>query len=337
MKKILSAIMVCTVSVCLTAQTINISTGIALSADKPVSETADNWTVNSGKAYTAISPGNNHKQDWFIGCAAKWIRPVSSGGKPIPGDYTYEKIIPVPVETAIIAFDFRVAYYDVLKSVELISPDSIVTPLSWTAVRIQHRTRPVVYSLPYPKAGNWVLRVKVLHNSAKAGLLLCGTADIKKTEGCLVQDPECNPAFTTAPFTINAQGFVEVNTTPAVNEGAVHYWGAMTATDISDSVPIRLATILEGRCFGLGISSSGIAVPLGKDSSITSNRPGYGFQYAKVAPGICFKITHYIRCCSRWYSQTNVYCTRLCTDTKALEPGAVTAPHIPRQLRTVKE
>jgi hypothetical protein len=337
MKKILSAFVLCTAPICLAAQTINISTGTdaygnLLSIGEP-----DSWLANCGRVYVITPLSTYRQQARLMDCHASWVNPTSTAGKQMPGKYTYEKVISVPPGIASITFNFRVAYHDILKSVELVSPDSTSTPLTWTAVRVQQLTKPINYSLKYPKAGNWTLRVKVLYADATGGFLLCGTADMKKVESCHLQDRQCNPAFTIAPFTFNAQRFLVVNATPAVTEGATHYWGAMSAADISDTMPIRLSTIVEGRCFGLSISSSGFITPMGVDSSITGGSWGYGYQFAKVVPGICFKITHYIKCCTKWYSQTNIYCTKLCIDKKEMVPGAITAPDIPKQLLGIKE
>jgi hypothetical protein len=137
---------------------------------------------------------------------------------------------------------------------------------------------------------------------------------IEKT--CKIPDEKCNPKFTTAPFTVNSQCNVVVNVNPVVTNGATHYWGLLGAASVSDNTPIPLSTILSGGSFGLGITSTGLATPIGMGTGITASTSGYGYQYSGVSFGQCFKITHYIKCCDKWYSQTNTYCTKLCSDVK---------------------
>lgn len=135
-------------------------------------------------------------------------------------------------------------------------------------------------------------------------------------KACKIPDEKCNPKFTAAAFTVNAQCNVVVNVNPVVTAGATHYWGLLGATSISDNTPIPLSTILSGGSFGLGITATGVATPIGMGTGITASTSGYGYQYSGVSFGQCFKITHYIKCCNKWYSQTNTYCTKLCSDVK---------------------
>lgn len=137
---------------------------------------------------------------------------------------------------------------------------------------------------------------------------------IEKT--CKIPDERCNPKFTASPFSVNSQCNVVVNVNPAITAGAAHYWGLLGATSISDNTPIPLSTILSGGSFGLSVSSTGVATPIGMGTGITASTSGYGYQYSGVSFGQCFKITHYIKCCNKWYSQTNTYCTKLCSDVK---------------------
>jgi hypothetical protein len=135
-------------------------------------------------------------------------------------------------------------------------------------------------------------------------------------ESCAIPDEKCNPAFAASTFTVNSQCNVVVNVNPSVTAGAQHYWGLAGASGIGDNTPIPLSTILSGGSFGLGVSSTGTATPIGMGTGITASTSGYGFQYSGVSFGQCFKITHYIKCCNKWYSKTITYCTKLCPEVK---------------------
>jgi hypothetical protein len=133
---------------------------------------------------------------------------------------------------------------------------------------------------------------------------------------CKIPDEKCNPNFSAAAFTVNAQGNVIINVNPVITAGAQHYWGLLGASGIGDNTAIPLSTITSGSTFGLAVSSTGVAAPVGMGTLITASTSGYGYCYQGVDVGKCFKITHYIKCCSKWYSQTNTYCTKLCSEVK---------------------
>ncbi len=133
---------------------------------------------------------------------------------------------------------------------------------------------------------------------------------------CKIPDEKCSPNFSAAAFTVNAQGNVVINVNPVITGGAQHYWGLLGASGIGDNTAIPLSTIMSGGTFGLGVTSTGVATPIGMGTGITASTSGYGYSYQGVVVGKCFKITHYIKCCSKWYSQTNTYCTKLCVEVK---------------------
>lgn len=135
-------------------------------------------------------------------------------------------------------------------------------------------------------------------------------------EVCKISDEQCNPNFTASPFTLNSQCNVVVNVNPTVTAGATHYWGMMGATGLGDNTPIPLSSIISGASFGLSVSSTGVATPIGMGTGINASSSGYGFHYEGAAFGTCFKITHYIKCCSKWYFKTITYCTKLCPEVK---------------------
>jgi hypothetical protein len=145
-------------------------------------------------------------------------------------------------------------------------------------------------------------------------------------KGCQIPDEKCNPKFSLAPFTLNSHCNVVVEATPVVTAGATHYWGLMLATGISDNTPVPLANIIGGGTFGLSVSSTGVATPIGMGTGINAGGSHYGYHYEGVALGACFKITHYIKCCNKWYAQTNTYCTKLCSDVKESAVIEVPAP-----------
>ncbi len=135
-------------------------------------------------------------------------------------------------------------------------------------------------------------------------------------EVCKIPDEKCNPGFNVNPFTLNSQCNVIINVNPVVAAGAQHYWGLVGASSLGDNAPIPLSTILSGGSFGLGVSATGVATPIGMGTGITASSSGYGYQYQGVALGQCFKITHYIKCCNKWYSTTKTFCTKVCSEVK---------------------
>lgn len=148
-------------------------------------------------------------------------------------------------------------------------------------------------------------------------------------KACQIPDEKCNPKFTAAPFTVNSQGNVIINVNPVITSGAQHYWGLLGASGIGDNTPIPLSTILAGGTFGLGVSPTGVATPIGMGTGITASTSGYGYSYQGVDVGKCFKITHYIKCCNKWYSQTITYCTKLCSEVKESEILEVPVKDVP--------
>jgi hypothetical protein len=146
---------------------------------------------------------------------------------------------------------------------------------------------------------------------------------------CEIPDEKCNPKFTAAPFTVNSQGNVIINVNPAVTSGAQHYWGLLGASGIGDNTPIPLSTIIAGGSFGLAINSSGSTATIGMGTGINASTSGYGYSYQGVDVGKCFKITHYIKCCGKWYTQTNTYCTKLCSEVKESPVTEVNPKDVP--------
>lgn len=149
---------------------------------------------------------------------------------------------------------------------------------------------------------------------------------------CPIPDEKCSPKFTVAPFTLNSQCNVIANFNPVVTSGAQHYWGLVSASGVGDITPVPLANILSGGTFGLGISPTGVATPIGMGTGINASTSGYGYHYEGVGLGTCFKITHYIKCCDKWYSQTKTYCPKLCSDTKESDVIEVPVSSVPQQL-----
>ncbi len=135
-------------------------------------------------------------------------------------------------------------------------------------------------------------------------------------EACKIVDEKCDPQFTSSPLAVNSQGNIVINVNPVVTAGALHYWGATYATGVNDNTPIPVATILSGGTFGLMINSTGTVTQLGTGIGITASTSGYGYRYEGFSLGRCFKVTHYIKCCTKWFSKTTTYCTKLCQETK---------------------
>ncbi len=146
---------------------------------------------------------------------------------------------------------------------------------------------------------------------------------------CKIPNEKCNPKFTAAPFTVNSQGNVVINVNPVVTGGAQHYWGLLAVSGLGDNTPIPISTIVSGGTFGLAISSTGSTATIGMGTGINASTSGFGYSYQGVDVGRCFKITHYIKCCDKWYTQTNTYCTKLCSEVKESAITEVPAKDVP--------
>lgn len=134
-------------------------------------------------------------------------------------------------------------------------------------------------------------------------------------ECCAIPDAQCNPKFTIT-TSLNSLCNIVVNAVPVVTAGAEHYWGLVAMPGGCNTTPIPASTILSGGTFGVHVSSTGVVTPIGMGTGITGGTTGYGYNYQGVSNNICFKITHYIKCCNKWYSQTNCYCPKDCPYTE---------------------
>lgn len=321
MKSLLMALSVCLFSTTIFAQ--NVSTGIGAVGS------IDNWKVSTstpatGPAY--VVPLTMFAGIWetvpVTGTNAKWISVTPAGTGIGKTDYFYERSFPVYAGIKEVKCNFRVAADDVLKKIELVDGSGAAYNIPFTISPSAYKfTNLVTGSVKCPPPGDWKLRITIFCGDPKnfkgpTALLVSGNIDQIRGECCIIPDQKCNPMFSAAPFAVNSQGNIVINVNPVITAGSTHYWGLSGASGLGDNTPIPLATILSGGSFGLGISSNGVATPIGMGTGITASTSGYGYQYSGVSFGQCFKITHYIKCCDKWYSQTNTYCTRLCTDVK---------------------
>lgn len=317
MKKIFLALVVSFFALTSFAQTINISTGVDASGmGLGIGVNAAPWTVNSGAAYTVASYGSYWQPTPIPGCNARWINPTATTGQQAPGYYTFERAITVPPGTATLSLNFKVGYDDVLTSLELVSPANRVTPVTAVNPRAFYLSDSINIKEDVCKSsGVWKLRAKVQYIDALGAFMLCGTATLSG-ECCKIPDEKCNPDFKATPFTLNSQCNIVTDINPVIATGTEHYWGLVLASGPTDVTPIPLTTIQNGGSFGLSISSTGTVTPIGMGTGINASTSGYGYHYEGVAFGACFKVTHYIKCCNKWYSKTKTFCTKLCADTK---------------------
>lgn len=137
-------------------------------------------------------------------------------------------------------------------------------------------------------------------------------------ECCTVPDDKCNADFK---FSLKPgdMGFLQIDANPLVSTGAEHYWAIVYANDINDNSHIPFYDILTKKTWGIR-NSNGVTYSLSKDPvdthTITGSTSKYGYGYGGVLYGNCMKITHYIKCCEKWYAVTKVFCTKLCEERK---------------------
>jgi hypothetical protein len=317
MKKILLALMMM-ISISIVSFSQIVSTGLGIIGS------IDTWQIVSPAPGNAFVISNMFPGTWentpVAITGAKWIS-VSTGGRGSGmTDFVYEKTFPVSSGIKELKCNFNVAVDDELKKIELVNGGTVIN-IPFTKTTNYHFVKIDPEVVKCPKAGEWKLRITVFCGDPKGSmgptaLLVSGDMIQVKGECCKIPDEKCNPSFTAAPFTLNSQCNIIVNINPVVTGGAQHYWGLLLASGLGDNTAIPLSTILSGGSFGLGVNSTGNVTALGMGTGITASTSGYGYQYQGVAFGKCFKITHYIKCCNKWYSQTNTYCTKLCSEVK---------------------
>jgi hypothetical protein len=330
MKKILSVLMIM-LSINIVSFSQNVSTGLGTIGS------IDTWQIVSPVPGNAFIIPNMYPGTWentpVAGTGAKWISVSAGGVGSGMTDFVYEKTFAVSSGIKELKCNFSVAVDDELKKIELVNGGTIIN-IPFTKTTNYHFVKIDSQVVKCPKAGEWKLRITVFCGDPKGSmgptaLLVSGNLNQVQGECCQIPDKKCNPSFAANPFTVNSQGNVIINVNPVITAGAQHYWGLLTATGLGDNTPIPFSTIVSGGTFGLAISSTGSTATIGMGTGINASSSGYGYSYQGVDVGRCFKITHYIKCCDKWYSQTNTYCTKLCSEIKESVIIEVPAKDVP--------
>jgi hypothetical protein len=308
------------------AQTINVSTGLDASATAPngIGTNDGNWKYGVAINGTSIAKVVNYYSGYWqptpvTATNAQFIGVTGNFMAQTPGLYYFERSFTVAPGIGLLSTDFSIAIDDDLKSVELIDPSGSATDLTSKFIR---STTPTAYylskairtELKCPVAGIWKVRVYVNFIDTAAGFLLSGNVTMSGN-CCKISDEKCNPEFKVK-LSPNPNGTVNIDLNPVITSGADHYWGVVYATSTADVTPIPLSTIMGGSTFGAS-NIGGVCKPLGMGTGITCSSSNFGYNYSGFPIGKCFKITHYIKCCNKWYSKTRTICTKaFCTEEK---------------------
>jgi hypothetical protein len=320
----------------------NISTGIDALGKATALGTTDLWKITSPAGKTAKSV-DAYLPYWnptpIAGTNAQWISGSANARAQTPGDYVFERTFTVATGISQLDYDLQLAYDDDLKNLSIIDPSGNATDLTSKVVR---STMPTAYflnnhikgSIKCPLKGTWRIVVIVNFYDSTAAFLLSGKIDQKQGNCCEIPDEKCSPNFKIK-LSLNDQCNIAIDAKPEVTKGAQHYWGIVEIKNNEDCKPIPLGNIIAGNTFGLHISETGEVKPIGYGTGINAGETGFGYQYGGLfgpKSGKCYKITHYIKCCNKWYRKTVCFCPSLCTNEKEGEILEVPDKEVPKNL-----
>ncbi len=314
----------------------NISTGVDASGNAlnmgatdtywkitpPSSMGPNAYVIPSFSGYWENTPASNN---------AQWIGGDKNNQNQKPGLHTFERQINISSGISLFSYNFSIAVDDDLSSIELLDPTGKVTDLTSKFVRPSNPngyklSKPISGEIQCPLKGVWKLRVKVNFVDNIAGLIVSGNVSFKDGGncGCKIPDVKCNPDFTVilSPNGKNGPNSPLIEANPIiVGSGTEHYWGVVYAKDVNDISPIPIKTIISGKTWGSMVDINGKCSPVGIDgTNINCGKSGYGYNYGGFPTNSCFKITHYIKCCDKWYSKTKTFCTKaFCIEQKETE------------------
>ncbi len=266
------------------AQIINVSTGIG----NAIGSVDPTWVLAPGSPAgptTFIVPNFAIGSTVYwqptpvTGTNAGWINPSPTVSTQTPGNYIFERTIPVPAGTKTLAFNFRIAYDDDLVALEIVRPGGATIPLTGLVVR---STTPTAYYLSNdilreincPEAGNWKIRAVVNYYDVLGGFLLSGNANIIKGICC-----DCRRL----PASI------------AINGPTTFSWTPDCTSTLTFSVPL----LDPSECYKYSWSICPAVVMSGQNThEITIN-------CKDLTPGVVYTITAFITCGTRTVTATS--------------------------------
>lgn len=152
-------------------------------------------------------------------------------------------------------------------------------------------------------------KVYTLVLQGQCGCTTCEAFTVKFTKICCpIPDQKC-----TADFKIileqTTNAIYQITAKPTILGGVTHYWGLVPVNDCTGFTHVPLANIVGGSTFGSMVSATGVCTaPLGMGTGTTCGPSTFGFQYGGLGVGKCYKISHYIKCCDKWFVMTKCFC-----------------------------
>ena len=190
MKKLIILITAFFMTVVGISQTINVSTGVTSSGSPlPISTLDPNWKLvppipllATSSTFTVASFSTFWQATPIIGTSARWINPSITVSTQTPGIYIFERTIAVSAGIKTLACDFKTCADDILSSVELVSPSSVVIPLTVIPnSKSYYLSNSIRDSIQCPEKGDWKIRAKVEYIDQLGGFLLSGY--VRLTQG----------------------------------------------------------------------------------------------------------------------------------------------------------
>jgi hypothetical protein len=180
-KQLFTALLACLCWWPLLAQ--NLSTGIDIFGNAvPVGGISNGWELTSspyGPSITTLRCAS-YLPFWqatpIAGTNAGWINYTGNIFGNLPGNYVFEKQFPIAPGTVSFSTNFRVAWDDVLVSVELVDPATIPTiiPLTVVPTAPYQLSQLVSHVQTAPLPGNWRIRATVYFIDAVGAFMLSG-------------------------------------------------------------------------------------------------------------------------------------------------------------------
>lgn len=246
------------------AQIINISTGVDASGNPVAEGKLDTFWKISSKVnsnptpakITAYSAGR-WEQTPISSANSGWINPMGYCCSNSIGSYTFERVFSVTRGTKKLNCDFKVAFDGTLISLELIGPNSSITPLTF-ASNGAYLSKTIQQTISNPIVGNWKIRAVIKFDNPQGGFLLSGYVTLNNS-------------------TRNINASQNVSTI-----------GLNTMLELADSTKVDVCTnnlIMNGE-FIVGTKSGEMPVGQSENWSTAYGNPLHGNPIVDNTPGI---------------------------------------------------
>ena len=159
-------------------------------------------------------------------------------------------------------------------------------------------------AIPFTGQGTSSITINPVYASSSYTIsvtIRCGNKIVKNQIVVKIQEQQnCSPNFLIS-LQEMPNGLYQVVTTPSTTAGTVHYW-------ILQEVASCPSGAVTGTASGWNLFVSATGVPSTSNPAITTGPSGYGYQYAGLGKGKCYRLYHYVQCCGQWKVQTKCFC-----------------------------